>query len=101
MSSDEGRGPEAQRTLCAGRVHLLDDQLRPALKRWAASEKWINAQRGSDASKACVAVAKPLYESTEMTLGTVSTGFKSFFCEVEPWITHRRCMQMVKAKYSK
>lgn len=74
------------------------------LAQWATGERLIKAlMPTSAAARACMAMEEPrtLFEST--TAFTFLTDrpltLKTSFCNVEPFVTHRRCMQLVVDRY--
>jgi hypothetical protein len=70
------------------------------LRNWATSERLLNALNYSSAeAKACMASYDMTRGAEDTSVGGTPYGMKTMYCPVEPFTTHRRCMQMVIAKY--
>lgn len=70
------------------------------LRRWSTSERLLAAlDPSSPEAKACWSMPEPggLAEST--IVGGTPYAMKTMFCEVEPFVTHRRCLRLVMERY--
>lgn len=87
-------------SMSATRATTTDKEDCDLLRRWATSERLLGAlDPTSEPAKACRAMedgTKP-FEST--IVGGTEYRMKTFYCKVEPFVTHRVCLQRVIQKY--
>lgn len=68
------------------------------LRRWATSARLLGALAPESAAAiACRANPGDGFERT--TIGGTGADLQTSFCEVEPFVTHRRCLKLVRRKY--
>ncbi len=81
------------------RTATVNDDDCKVLRNWSTSDRLLNALNMSSAeAKACMA-SLDTTRAEDTIVGGTPYGMKTYYCPVEPFTTHRRCMQMVIAKY--
>ena len=76
-----------------------DAQDCQTLRLWSTSERLLSALRldSPEAAECKKTMDSSRYEST--IVGGTPAAMKTFFCEAQPFVTHRKCLAMVRAKY--
>lgn len=66
------------------------------MKKWLTSDVLVKHLRDT---VTCYGSKDGIYESTQLTLSDGSTSKKTYMCPLEPFVSHRRCLDQLRSIY--